>query len=157
MLIATFQNRYLEHWPRGTEKQALYHTSRGTDSPVTHNDAHEQLFIQPLLFSGTIRSNLDPFSLHDDAKLHAALRKAFIIRPDSKRYSRFNKGATNPSARLTLDSIVEPEGLNLSVGERSLVCLARALVKDTRIVVMDEATYVFRFVTNDEKGTEGRL
>lgn len=42
--------------------------------------------------------------------------------------------------RFSLDTVVEDEGLNLSVGERSLVSLARASVKDARIVLLDEAT-----------------
>ena len=42
--------------------------------------------------------------------------------------------------RFTLDTIIEDEGSNLSVGQRSLVSLARALVKDTKVLVLDEAT-----------------
>ena len=44
--------------------------------------------------------------------------------------------------RYTLESVIESEGANLSVGERSLLSLARALVKDCKVVVLDEATYV---------------
>ncbi|KAI9461546.1 ABC transporter [Lactarius psammicola] len=50
-------------------------------------------------------------------------------------------GATTPNApRFTLDSTIEEEGSNLSVGQRSLVSLARALVKDSKILILDEAT-----------------
>jgi ATP-binding cassette, subfamily C (CFTR/MRP), member 1 len=51
------------------------------------------------------------------------------------------QSSTN-TRRHDLDSIVESEGANLSVGERSLLSLARALVKDCRVVVLDEATLV---------------
>ena len=49
-------------------------------------------------------------------------------------------GSVTPTNRFTLDTVVESEGANLSVGERSLLSLARALVKDCKIVVLDEAT-----------------
>ena len=42
--------------------------------------------------------------------------------------------------RFTLDTVIEDEGNNLSVGQRSLVSLARALVKDSRVLILDEAT-----------------
>ena len=42
--------------------------------------------------------------------------------------------------KYTLESVIESEGANLSVGERSLLSLARALVKDCKVVVLDEAT-----------------
>ncbi|GAA5825076.1 hypothetical protein JCM11251_006090 [Rhodosporidiobolus azoricus] len=89
---------------------------------------------EPLLFNGTIRSNLDPFQRFDDARLYDALRRSWLV----DRVAGADGGGQ--ASRFTLDTKIEEEGANLSVGERSLVSLARALVKDTRIVALDEAT-----------------
>jgi ABC-type multidrug transport system fused ATPase/permease subunit len=51
--------------------------------------------------------------------------------------------STNNQTPFTLDTVIEPEGSNLSVGERSLLSLARALVKNAKVVILDEATSVF--------------
>ncbi|KAG2043713.1 ABC protein [Suillus americanus] len=98
----------------------------------------------PLLFSGTMRSNMDPFSQHSDAELWDALQRSCLLdssitskQPSSIDGVRTEKAST---CRHGLDSIIESEGANLSVGERSLLSLARALVKDCKVVVLDEAT-----------------
>nr|ODN94507.1 ATP-binding cassette transporter YOR1 [Cryptococcus depauperatus CBS 7855] len=97
----------------------------------------------PLLFSGTIRSNIDPFSTKSDAELYDALRRAHLSgaasMPHSSRLSLVAE-PENSQSRFTLDTVIEEEGGNLSVGERSLVSLARALVRDTKVLVLDEAT-----------------
>ncbi|KAI0649348.1 ABC protein [Trametes meyenii] len=92
----------------------------------------------PLLFSGTIRSNLDPFHLYTDAELWDALHRSYLV--ESPKGEAATDGSHTPTSRFNLDSIVESEGSNLSVGERSLLSLARALVKDSQVVVLDEAT-----------------
>ncbi|GAA6021728.1 hypothetical protein JCM11491_001395 [Sporobolomyces phaffii] len=88
----------------------------------------------PVLFNGTIRTNLDPFSVYDDARLWSALRRAWLVDRDR------DPVGTSRSSSFSLDTKIEDEGANLSVGERSLVSLARALVKDAKVVVLDEAT-----------------
>ncbi|KAJ7650714.1 ABC transporter [Roridomyces roridus] len=94
---------------------------------------------EPLLFSGTLRTNLDPFDLHDDATLWDALRRSYLVE-SVKHEGGEDEGSSTPVNKFTLDTIIEDEGGNLSVGQRSLVSLARALVKDAKILVLDEAT-----------------
>lgn len=100
--------------------------------------------LTPAVDSGTLRSNLDPFGLHDDARLWDALRRSYLVEdkriPPSSGEKAQTDGGEDQCPRLTLDSPVEVEGSNLSIGQRSLVSLARALVKDSKILILDEAT-----------------
>ena len=85
---------------------------------------------------GTIRSNLDPFAEHDDVDLNDALRRAHLIGNNNEKPSldEEDEGVRTPTGnRFTLDAPVDAEGSNFSVGERSLLSLARALVSRFRI------------------------
>ena len=121
---------------------------------ICHNLSHVSILTR-VLVSGTLRSNLDPFGLHDDARLWDALKRSYLVE-DNKHLSsakadeagddgdekdQRGTGASLPNKhRFTLDGAIEDEGSNLSIGQGSLVSLARALVKDSKILILDEAT-----------------
>lgn len=99
----------------------------------------------PTLFQGTVRSNLDPFGERGDAELAAALRRSGLVDETETE----TETTTTTANAITLDSAVEEEGLNFSLGQRQLMALARALVKDSRIIVCDEATSSVDFATDE--------
>jgi ABC-type multidrug transport system fused ATPase/permease subunit len=117
-------------------------------STVGLHDLRSRLAIipqDPTLFKGTIRSNLDPFHEHTDLELWNALRSSDLVSEDQKI-----DDSKADAGRITLDTPVEEEGLNFSLGQRQLMALARALVRGSQIIVCDEATSSVDMETDDK-------
>ncbi|KAK4865444.1 hypothetical protein LT330_009232 [Penicillium expansum] len=84
----------------------------------------------PALFSGTIRSNLDYFQKVSKDKLNEVLRRVKLLSEDDN----------DKTGLFTLDSPISAGGANMSQGQRQLLCLARILITDPKIIILDEAT-----------------
>lgn len=118
-----------------------------TPVPLLLTPTRQTLISQDVaLFSGTVRSNLDPFEEHGNDECLDVLQRCHLTALLERRH-----GATSNILDVPID-----KGGSLSAGERQLMALARAILRQTSVIIMDEATSQID-VELDEEVRESRV
>ncbi|KAF8211386.1 multidrug resistance-associated ABC transporter [Mycena galopus ATCC 62051] len=143
-------------------------------STIGLNDLRTRLTFIPqdaVLFSGTIRDNLDPFDEYEDAELEGALSRVHLLTRSAYQSQRTSTRESpvaeleaegevasasgvssvteiDPKPVISLDTMVSAEGANFSHGQRQLIAMARALLRQSSIIILDEATSSIDFETD---------
>lgn len=104
----------------------------------------------PVLFRGSIRKNLDPFGFSTDDQLWDALRRAGLIEAAKLPLVRAQDIKSEHLHKFHLDREVEDEGSNFSLGERQLISFARAMIRGSKILILDEATSSVDYETDSK-------
>ncbi|KAJ6612172.1 multidrug resistance-associated ABC transporter [Mycena sp. CBHHK59/15] len=103
----------------------------------------------PTILSGSLRSTLDVFGEYTDAEIFEALRRVHLIPASGAPDSDEARDAVNANSFRDLDAAVSEGGENFSAGEKQLLCMARAILKKSKILLMDEMPPSVDYATDE--------